>query len=407
MSDWSAAITKKSKVSSRVPGFYELSLSDRVRLIKQESGLSREEMQSIDNFDSISSSLADTFIENAVGTFSLPLGIATNFIINDNEYFIPMAVEESSVLAAASHGAKLARQGGGFHSESTSPVMTGQIQLLLHERVDYDAILQQQRLHLISYANHGQERLISRGGGVRDITWRLIPEINTLVLHVHIHTCEAMGANIVNTICEKLSRRLLALIPCEVGLQILTNLSDKRMARASCEIPATAFSCARFSGSQVVDRIVQAYQFAYYDAYRAATNNKGIMNGIDPIIIATGNDWRAVEAGAHAYACREGVYRPLALWKRSGNYLQGSLEIPMAVGTVGGVTKLHPSAITSMKILGTPTARELAEIICCAGLAQNLAALRALSTEGIQKGHMNLHQKNLQQQSGMLANTQR
>ena len=398
---WSSAINTASSgasFSSRLSGFYDLPLRERARIAQCIGALSDEELASIDNYQGISRELTDTFIENAIGTYSLPLGIATNFLINDREYFVPMVVEETSVLAAASHGAKLARAGGGFHAQSTEPIMTGQVQLLLQTACDYDTILTAHKQELIAFANEGQERLIMRGGGVCGLDWRCLPEINTLVVHVHVNTSEAMGANIVNTICEKLSAHLLQLLPCEVGLQILTNLSDKRRVRATCEIPAAAFTCPRFAGEQVIERIEQAYMFAYYDHYRAATNNKGIMNGIDPVVIATGNDWRATEAGAHAFACRAGRYLPLAKWHRTGNYLQGELELPLSVGTVGGVTKLHPNAIVAMKILKQPNARELAEIICCVGLAQNLAALRALSTEGIQKGHMNLHRKNLQWQ---------
>lgn len=387
---------RKGSFSSRLPGFYQLPLRERTGIVCQASDLSPAEAESIENHGGISRELIDTFIENAIGTYSLPLGVATNFLINGCEYLVPMVVEETSVLAAASHGAKMARVGGGFHSQSTEAIMTGQIQLFLKETCAFAEILQEHRSQLIAWANNGQERLIMRGGGVRHIDWKFISPLQTLVVQVYVNTAEAMGANIVNTVCERLSGRLLELLPCEVGLQVLTNLNDCRLARATCEIPASAFTCARFSGSEVVERIVQAYQFAYHDPWRAATNNKGIMNGIDPVVIATGNDWRAVEAGAHAYATMHGSYRPLTVWKKTTTgYLCGELELPLAVGTVGGVTKLHPSAAAALKILGQPSARELAEIICCTGLAQNLAALRALSTEGIQKGHMNLHRKNL------------
>ena len=399
---WSSAISAATDArnsasnSSRLPKFYDLPLRERAKVASSVGNLTAEEFNSIANFQGMSRELTDTFIENAIGTFSLPLGLASNFLINARDYLIPMAVEESSVLAAASHGAKLVRAGGGFRAQSTEAIMTGQVQLMLKAICPYDAILNAQRADLIDYGNAGQDRLIMRGGGVCGLDWHLLPDLNHLIVHVHVNTCEAMGANIVNTICERVSRRLQQLLPCDIGLQILTNLNDKRRAKATCEIPAKVFDCARFDGAQVIERIEQAYQFAVHDPYRAATNNKGIMNGIDPVVIATGNDWRAVEAGAHAYACRSGRYLPLAHWRKIGNYLQGELDLPLALGTVGGVTKLHPNAVVAMKILGLPSARALAEIVCCAGLAQNLAALRALSTEGIQKGHMHLHDKNLQ-----------
>ena len=396
---WTARAGQQPRqFSARLPGFYQLPLSERTRIAACAGNLTASETHSVENYGSIARELTDTFIENAIGTYSLPLGVATNFLINDCEYLIPMVVEETSVLAAASHGAKMVRAGGGFSSESTEPIMTGQIQLFLQQDCAFETILQEQRQHLIDTANAGQERLVSRGGGVCDLDWRFIAPLDTLVVLVHVNSGDAMGANIVNTICERLAAQLLELLPCEVGLQILTNLNDRRRVRAVCEIPAAALSCNRFQGEEVIERIVRAYQFACHDPYRAATNNKGIMNGIDAVVIATGNDWRAVEAGAHAYAARSGTYQPLARWHKLGkDCLRGELELPLAVGTVGGVTKLHPAARAALKILGTPNAQELAEIIACAGLGQNLAALRALSSEGIQRGHMSLHRKNLQQ----------
>ena len=382
--------------SSRLPGFYELPITTRLEACCEFSGLSLTEAGTLQQFGSLSKELVDVFIENAVGTFALPLGVATNFRINGRDFLVPMAVEESSVLAAASHGAKLARAGGGFKASSMPPVMTGQIQLLVENHVAFDEILSDRKADLINFANRGQERLIARGGGALDMTWRYIPEIKSLVIHLHIDTRDAMGANIVNTMCERISGLMPELFPCEIGLRILTNLTDRRMSKATCIVPWKTFHSREFDGRQVVDRIVMAYQFADHDVYRAATNNKGIMNGIDPVVIATGNDWRAVEAGAHAFASLSGRYRPLAKWsKNSDNDLIGELELPMALGVVGGVTKLHPSAKAALKLLGSPTASELAEIATCVGLAQNLSALRALASEGIQRGHMGLHKSNL------------
>ncbi|MGE0173642.1 MAG: hydroxymethylglutaryl-CoA reductase, degradative [Oligoflexales bacterium] len=384
--------------SSRLPGFYELPIGERQKIVGQFfSAADRDRNQAaLSDFGVINAELADVFIENAVGTFGLPLGIATNFKINGQDILVPMAVEETSVLAGASHGAKLAREGGGFKTSSTAPIMTGQVQIFPEHEQDFDAILNPMKDDLIAYANEGQQSLIARGGGAKNLTWRYVQEIKSLVLYLDIDTRDAMGANIVNTMCERLSAKIGQIIDCEIGLRILTNLCDKRVSRAQCKVPAKAFHSDEFNGMEVVDRIEKAYLFARHDVYRAATHNKGVMNGIDPVLIATGNDWRAVEAGAHAYCCRHGVYQPMTRWwKNSDGDLEGELELPIAVGTVGGVTKLHPSAKASLTLLGNPNAQGLAEIICAVGLAQNLSALRALASEGIQRGHMNLHQKNL------------
>lgn len=390
--------THVGQVSSRLPGFYELPQGERALAAQKFAGLSDAETESLQEQGALTGELTDVFIENAVGTFSLPLGLATNFLINGKNMLVPMAVEETSVLAAASHGAKLARAGGGFTAKASEPIMTGQVQVFPFDRhTDFDSVLQEHKASLLSFANRGQERLIARGGGAKDLEWRYIDVLGSLILHIHIDTREAMGANIVNTMCERVSSLLPEIIPCDVGLRILTNLTMKRTARAECVVPSSAFISPGLDCHQVVDRIVRAYQFAAHDVSRATTHNKGVMNGIDPVVIATGNDWRAVEAGAHAYACRSGTYQPLTQWQRleSGD-LFGSIEVPMAVGVVGGVTKLHPTAQTALRLLGQPTAKELAEIIVCVGLAQNLSALRALATEGIQRGHMSLHQKNLE-----------
>ena len=384
--------------SSRLPGFYSLPACERISVAAKVAKLNTHDQSSLNNFGAMSPELADTFIENAVGAFSLPLGIATNFVINQKDVLIPMAVEESSVVAAASHGAKLVRSGGGFMTSSSKPIMTGQIQVYLAADVPFNDILEDHKEKIIDYANQGQEKLENRGGGAVDMSWYYIKDIESLVINLHIHTCDAMGANIVNTMCEKVSLMLIDEIfhGVELGLRILTNLSDRRTAKAECKIPAAAFKNAHYTGEEVIERIFKAWQFAYYDVYRATTHNKGVMNGIDPVLIVTGNDWRAIEAGAHAYASRSGCYRPMTTWTLTPDgCLKGTLELPMAVGTVGGVTKLHPTAQTALKIMGHPSATELAEIVCAVGLSQNLSALRALATEGIQHGHMNLHEKNL------------
>ncbi len=386
------------KQSSRLPGFYELPITERQKVIQASAALSDQEREALSNFGVLKPELVDVFIENGVGVLSMPLGVATNFKINGRDVLVPMAVEETSVVAAASHGAKLVRAGGGFFAESTPPVMTGQIQLLLADlNCDVDVILNGRKNALLEFANRGQDRLVARGGGAIDLTWRLIPEIKSLVIHLHCDTRDAMGANIINTMCEKVSQLMPDLFPgCEVGLRILTNLNDRRLTSVSCTVPASVFTTRDYAGEYVVERIVKAYLFAKHDIYRATTNNKGVMNGIDPVLIATGNDWRAVEAGAHAYAARDGQYRPMVEWSMNedGN-LVGFAQMPMAVGVVGGVTKLHPTARTALRVMGDPDAQTLANIVTSVGVAQNLSALRALATEGIQRGHMSLHRHNL------------
>ncbi len=389
---------QRGRLSSRLPGFYELPIGQRREIIR---GLSLNEQAEAEapefgDFSSLSAELVNVFIENGVGTFALPLGIATNFQINGQDLLIPMAVEETSVLAAASHGAKLARAGGGFQTSSTAPVGTGQIQLYPRLGFDFESVLNAERSRLIAFANEGQDRLLNRGGGANNLSWRYIEPIRSLVLYLDVDTRDAMGANMINTMCEKLAKRIQELIPCEMGLRILTNLCDKRLARAHCRVPKESLSNREFSGPEVVDRIEAAYLFAAHDVYRATTHNKGVMNGIDPVVIATGNDWRAVEAGAHAYACRTGIYQPMTRWwKNETGDLEGEIELPIAVGTVGGVTTLHPAAQAALRLLGQPAAQGLAEIIVAVGLAQNLSALRALASEGIQRGHMSLHQGNI------------
>ena len=386
-----------TRMKSRIPQFYENSIEDRLMSVASLTGLTFHEQQTLGHLGPLTSELLDTFIENGIGTFAMPLGIATNFVINGQDVLIPMAVEETSVIAAASHGAKFARAGGGFTASSSDPLMVGQIQLFLDAAKPFEKILIENKDRLIKIANSYNTSLTARGGGVKYLTWYYIAEISSLIVNVVIHTCEAMGANIVNTTCEKLSVELSELFSCECGLRILTNLCDKRLARSEVTIPKHELGSVGFPGEKVVERIVKAYEFAYYDPYRAATNNKGVMNGIDPILIATGNDWRAVEAGAHAFATLSGRYLPFVKWSQtpSGD-LHGHLEIPMALGVVGGVTKLHPTAQAVLKVMGNPDAKRLAEICVSAGLAQNLSALRALASEGIQRGHMDLHHKNLE-----------
>lgn len=382
--------------SSRLPGFYELPVGQRLDVVQGFATLAHEERHALSQCGALTPALVDVFIENGVGTFTLPLGIATNFLINGKDILVPMAVEETSVLAAASHGAKLARAGGGFFCDSSAPIMTGQVQVFCEDPRPLEAFLQTEPHRLLQWANEGQDRLLSRGGGAKSFRHEYIAQIQSVIIYIDVDTRDAMGANIVNTMCERIATQLERELNVVTGLRILTNLNDKRLAKARCVIPASAFNSKEYDGNDVVRRIEQAYLFAYYDPYRAATHNKGVMNGIDPVVIATGNDWRAVEAGAHAYCSRSGTYRPMTSWRvNEQGELEGSIEIPLAVGTVGGVTKLHPTAQAALRVLGNPTSQALAEIIVAVGLAQNLSALRALASEGIQKGHMGLHQKNL------------
>jgi hydroxymethylglutaryl-CoA reductase len=343
---------------------------------------------------------ADLMIENVVGTYALPLGIAVNFLINGRDYLIPMAVEEPSVLAAISHAAKSVRAGGGFQTESSEPIMIGQIQVL--DMPDLEAARQAVLAHseeLMTLADACGESIVRYGGGARGIEARPFPETSVgpmLVVHLLYDTRDAMGANTINTAVEAMAPRVAELTGGRIVLRILSNLADRRTATARCTIPADALTQPDLPGGEVARLIAEANAFAVADPYRAATHNKGIMNGIDAVCIATGNDWRAIEAGAHSYAAfygkRRGVYSALTDWHVDENGdLYGEITLPLAVGTVGGATKVHPTARVAMKILDVRSAAELAEVMACVGLAQNLAAIRALATHGIQRGHMRLH----------------
>ena len=382
--------------TSRLPGFYHQTLADRGQTAAGWAGLSPQQLGALDGSTGLTTAQADHMIENVVGLFSLPLGIAANFLVNGRDVLVPMAIEEPSVVAGASFMARLARAGGGFTAHVSEPHMIGQMQVL--DVVDVQAArlrLLEQKAALLDLANQVDPVLIQFGGGARDLEVRVIessPVGPFLIVHLIYDTRDAMGANAVNTACEKLAPAVEQISGGRVHLRILSNLADRRLARARCAIPADALAFDSFSGERVRDGIVEAYAFAAVDPYRAATHNKGIMNGVDAVVIATGNDWRAIEAGAHAYAARGGRYQPLSTWAVDGQgQLVGTLEMPMAVGTVGGATRVHPTAQAALRLMGVTGARELAKIIVSVGLAQNLAALRALATEGIQRGHMTLH----------------
>jgi len=382
--------------SSRLAGFYDRPLAERRQAVVRWAGLAEHEAAVLQGVAGLDAVRADQMIENAVGTLGLPLGIAVNFTVNGHDVLVPMAIEEPSVVAGASFAAKLARAGGGFRAASTAPEMIGQLQVLdvadpWSARFDLLAA----REELLSLADATDPVIAGLGGGARDLEVRVLertPAGPMVIVHLVFDCRDAMGANAVNTACEALAPRVEEISGGRVVLRILSNLADRRLARARCAIPEAALAFGNFSGERVAQGIVEAWAFAAADPYRAATHNKGIMNGVDAVVIATGNDWRAVEAGAHAYAARSGCYTSLSTWARDarGN-LVGTLEMPMAVGIVGGATRAHPTARVALKILGVETARELAEVIVSVGLAQNLAALRALATEGIQRGHMRLH----------------
>ena len=381
--------------TSRLPGFYSQTLEQRLLTLLDASGLSPQELDKF-QLTGLSVEQADHMVEDAIGTYALPLGLGLNFIVNGREVLVPMAIEEPSVVAGASFMAKLARVKGGFIASAMPSEMIGQMQLLdVKDLAAARQILLVNKGSLLHEADQVDPLLTRLGGGARDLVIRIIetsPIGPFIIIHLIYDVRDAMGANAVNTACERLAPRIETLTGGRVHLRILSNLADRRLARASCVIPLAELAFAGFTGEQVRDGIIEAWAFASVDPYRAATHNKGIMNGVDAVVIATGNDWRSIEAGAHAYAARSGRYTSLSTWGRDehGN-LTGSLEMPMAVGIIGGATKVHPAARAAIKLMGIQTAAELAEIIVSVGLAQNLAALRALATEGIQRGHMSLH----------------
>ena len=388
-------MTKKGRVS-RLKGFYDLNLEQKHQELRDRGYLTAEELGTFLPGSGLTLETADHMIENVVGVFSLPLGLAMNFQINGEDLLVPMVLEEPSVVAGASFMARLAREGGGFEASCTDPVMIGQLQIL--ELTDISLARDQILTHkaeLLGSLENLDPVLRDLGGGPKDLEVREISHSAIgpfLVLHLLMDVRDAMGANAVNTACEFLAPAVEDLTGGRVHLRILSNLADHRLARAHCSIPPESLAFEGYAGEEVRDGIIEAWAFADADPYRAATHNKGIMNGIDAVLLATGNDWRAVEAGAHAYAARSGTYRSLSTWSVDSNgSLLGELELPMAVGIVGGATRVHPTVKALLKLMDITSANQLAEIIASVGLAQNLAALRALATDGIQRGHMRLH----------------
>jgi hydroxymethylglutaryl-CoA reductase len=386
------------KVTSRLAGFHKLPFAERLNQIGRMFRLSSEELDIARGEGSLAPEIADRMIENAIGTFSLPLGLALNLTVNGRDYIVPMAVEEPSVVAAVSFAAKIVREAGGFTAEADDSMMIGQVQVTRYG----DPTVASQRLlesrdEILALANSFQPQLLRRGGGAREIEVRVLPAPEgprgepIMIVHVLIDTQEAMGANLINTVAEGIAPLIEHITGGKVYCRILSNLADRRLARAFCRIPVPLLADFDLTGEEIGQGIAQASRFAQADPYRAATHNKGVMNGIDGAAIATGQDWRAIEAGAHAFACREGQYRPLSTWHLEDGYLFGRIELPLALGTVGGPIKIHPGVQLGLKLLRTSSVRELAMVLASVGLAQNFAALRALGSVGIQKGHMALH----------------
>jgi len=385
--------------TSRISGFYKLSPAERLERVKAFAGLTDDEVRLVSSTGALSLDQVDRMIENVVGGMPVPLGIAVNFLINGKDYLIPMAIEEPSVVAAASFAAKMARARGGFTASTTDPIMIGQIQVVgvedpHHARM---AVLLA-RDEVLKEANAQDPLLVSVGGGAKDLQVKVIETVRgpMVIVELLVDCRDAMGGNAVNTMAEAVAPLIERITGGRVYLRIISNLASKRLARAKVVIAQE-----EVGGEAVVDGIVEAYAFAAADPYRCATHNKGVMNGVSAVVLATGNDTRAVEAGAHAYAALSGRYTSLTVWEktREGD-LAGTIELPVAVGLVGGATRSHPVARVNVKILGVKTATELGEVLACVGLAQNLAALRALAAEGIQRGHMALHARNVAVEAG-------
>ena len=370
-------------------------MEERRRLVAEARGLDAAELASVLDTGGIDPKVADRMVENALGLLGLPFGVAENFRINGRDYLVPMAIEEPSVIAAASHAAKRAREVGGFIATSTAPIMIAQVEV--HDVADAPGAVERvlaAALEIKAIADRAVPSLVERGGGARGVTVRDLGE-GFVVVHVEVDCCEAMGANIVNTVAEATGARIAALCGGTLGLRILTNYCDLRTTRVTTRIPFEALGCDRTDGPSAARGIASASKFAELDPYRAVTHNKGIANGMDAVVVATGNDWRATSAAAHAYAARSGKYGPLATWKLTpeGDALEGLIELPIAVGAIGGALRAHPGARLALDILGVRSSTELAQVVATAGLATNLAALRALATEGIQRGHMRLHHR--------------
>jgi hydroxymethylglutaryl-CoA reductase len=394
--------------SSRIPGFYRLAPARRLALLRERDDLSANDAAAMRG-EALSLDRADQMVENVVGTMALPLGIGLNLRVNGEDVLVPMVVEEPSVVAAVSNMARLVREAGGFSAGSSASLMIGQIQVVALPDIDAaEAALRAASPALVREGDAVHPRLGARGGGLRRVEVRRLrydepgePVEDMLVVHFLLDCCDAMGANMVNTVAERLAPSIEAISGGQVRLRILSNLADERRSWARCAIPVALLATEALSGREVAEGIASAYRFAWADPYRAATHNKGVMNGIDAVALATGNDWRAIEAGAHAFAARDGQYRSMTKWRLSeDNVLHGEIDIPIQVGTVGGSILNHPTVAANHRLMGQPSAGALGAIMAAVGLAQNLGALRALATEGIQQGHMRMHSRNIAVQAG-------
>jgi len=389
--------TKKNQ-SSALSGFHKLSLAGRRQVLTERSDLTSEEIDILMS-GGLSTHQADLLTENAIGVLGLPLGLATNFLIDDSEYLLPMAVEEASVIAAVSRAAKIIRRGGGLKSEVDEPIMIGQVQVLdlKDPRVAVKLLHRpESKKEILALANNAIPNMVARGGGAKDLQARLVGRDagkEMLIVHLFVDVREAMGANVVNTVCEAVAPKIGEIVGGQTNLRILSNLADRRLAKASFRVAVSALPNFDYSVEEIARRIVEASNLAKADSYRAATHNKGIFNGIDAVAIALGQDWRAIEAGGHAYAARHGQYRALTDYRLEKKYLIGEIELPMQVGWYGRVAKIHPTIQVLRKLTGITSAGELAGVLAAVGLAQNFAAILALVTEGIQKGHMPLCEK--------------
>lgn len=388
--------------NSRWPGFYKLSVEERRRVAAEALGMDVSELIAALGDGGLRADKADKIIENVVGTFSLPFALALNVQINGRDFIAPMVVEEPSVVAAASNAARMIREGGGFKAEADEPIMIAQVQLdEVPDAVRACTRIRQHAGELVALGNQAVPGLLRRGGGVRGIEPRDLGD-GMLVVHFYVDCRDAMGANLVNTVAEAVADRVVELSEGRIGLRILSNLCDRRKVRITCRVPAKALASDGFDGAEVRDGIVRASRFAERDPYRATTHNKGLMNGLDAVVIATGNDWRAVESGAHAYAARSGQYSPLCIWRADEGDLVGTLELPLSLGIAGGPARVHEAARLALRVVDARSAVELAMVAASVGMASNLAALRALATEGIQRGHMELHARSVAIAAGAL-----
>lgn len=402
-------MSKMTASNSRFPGFYRLSRTERLDRLVERGVISRANADRLLHEQLLDRETANSMIENVVGVFELPIGLGLNFIIDGVARVIPMVVEEPSIVAGVSHIAKLVAASGGFKTDADPSVMIGQIQVTgLADPQAAAAIIDENADAIIREANLREPGMLRRGGGALRVETRLCGDLEhpsplrtMLIVHLLVDTRDAMGANVVNTMCEAVAPLVEELTGGRVFLRILSNLADKRRVRATCRIPLGQLDWKEFAGREVAEGVEQASLFAEADPYRAATHNKGVMNGIDAVAIATGQDWRAIEAGAHAWAARDGQYKPLSTWRIDGDALVGQIDLPMAVGIVGGPIKLHPTVRILLDLMGVESAAQLASALAAVGLAQNLAALKALATQGIQTGHMSLHARSVAATAGV------